>query len=185
MCGDRSDDDALFDGDELQVVGSTTRLRVVPVPRSEPEARESGALVAAPAAVPIRRPVPPPRPESVNVEIRQFATGAVKLVLEVMDRRRPIGQLARVALPHITDQFGVLLGAGGAGRATATSTLLRLHSQSSRHDAAEITVVYRRGDRVHAMGARVERRLITLPAATPVSPRRKESRWMLVAIAVE
>jgi Family of unknown function (DUF6459) len=161
------------------------RLRVVPVPRYEPEARESGSRVREPLTAPTPRPMAPPRPEAVNIEIRQFATGAIKLVLEVMDRRRPIGQLGRVALPHIADQFRVLLAAGSTARTPATSTLLRLHSQSSRPDAAEITVVYRRGDRVHAMGARVERRLVTMPAASPVAPRRKQWRWMLVAITVE
>ncbi len=161
------------------------RLRVIPVPRYEPEARESGSRLREPLMAPIRRRTAPPRPEAVNVEIRQFATGAIKLVLEVMDRRRPIGHLARVALPHIADQFRVVLNAGGTTRAPATSTLLRVHSQSSRPDAAEITVVYRRGERVHAMGARVERRLITVPAATPTAPRRKQWRWMLVAITVE
>lgn len=161
------------------------RLRVVPVPRYEPEARESGSGVREPLVSPPRQPVAPPRPEAVNIEIRQFATGAVKLVLEVMDRRRPIGQLGRVALPHISDQFRVLLAAGSATRSPASSTLLRLHSQSSRPDAAEVTVVYRRGDRVHAMGARVEKRLITMPAAVPAAPRRKQWRWMLVAVTVE
>ncbi|WP_207840173.1 Rv3235 family protein [Williamsia soli] len=161
------------------------RLRVIPVPRYEPEACESGSWPREPLSAPTRRPTAPPRPEAVNIEIRQFATGAIKLVLEVMDRRRPIGQLSRVALPHIADQFRVLLAAGSTARAPAPSTLLRVHSQSSRPDAAEITVVYRRGERVHAMGARVERRLVTMPAATPTAPRRKQWRWVLVAITVE
>lgn len=130
------------------------------------------------------RPVVPPKPESVNVEIRQFATGAIKLVLEVLDRRRPLSHLERVAVPHIADQFRVVLGGGDHSRAPAPSTLLRVHSQSTRDDAAEITVVYGRGDRVHAMGARVERRTVTLRAASPGGPRRREQRWMLVAVTV-
>lgn len=163
-----------------------TGLRISPVPRYEPDPIDSGSP-DRPQFVGVthrRRPSAPPKPEAVNVEIRHFATSAIKLVLEVMDRRRPVSQLERVALPHITDQFRVLLGAGEHHRRPATSTVMRVHTQSSKADAAEITVIYSRGDRVHAMGARVERRSVPVRAVTPGGPRRRAPRWMLVAVTV-
>lgn len=118
------------------------------------------------------------------MEIRHFATGAIKLVLEVLDRRRPVSQLERVALAHIADQFRVLLATSDHRRPPATSSVMRVHTQRSGDDAAEITVIYRRGDRVHAMGARVERRSVAVRGATPGGPRRRAQRWMLVAVTV-
>lgn len=162
-------------------------LRISPVPRYEPESIDSGSPDRqhfVPAGAERQRCVEPPKPESVSMQIRHFATGAIKLVLEVMDRRRPVSQLGRVALPHIADQFRVVLAASEHSRPPSASTVLRVHTQSSGDDAAEITVVYGRGDRVHAMGARVERRSVMVRAATPGGPRRREVRWMLVAITV-
>ncbi len=164
-----------------------TGLRISPVPRFEPDPIESGSPDRPRflgRTVDRRPTMAPARPESVNAEIRHFATGAIKLVLEVMDRRRPVSHLDRVAMPHIADQFRVLLGPNGQRRPPAASTVLRVHTQNARDDAAEITVVYGRGERVHAMGARVERRCVSVRAATPGGPRRREQRWMLVAVSV-
>jgi hypothetical protein len=121
--------------------------------------------------------------DGIDVEMRQFAIGAIKLVLEVMNRRRPVGHLTTVAIPHITDQFRTLLSSG-TDRGAPPATLLRVHTQSVRPDAAEITVVYGRGARVLAMGARVELRTVVVRPATPGAPRRRERRHRLVAVTV-
>jgi hypothetical protein len=121
--------------------------------------------------------------DGVDVEMRQFAIGAVKLVLEVMNRRRPVTQLSAVAIPHLTDQFRTLLSSG-PDRGAPPATLLRLHTQSIRPDVAEITVVYGRGNRVFAMGARVERRTVVVRASEPGGPRRRTRRCVLTAVSL-
>jgi hypothetical protein len=119
----------------------------------------------------------------MDVEMRQFAIGAIKLVLEVLNRRRPVAQLSAVAVPHIIDQFRALL-MSGPDRGAPPATLLRVHTQSVRPDAAEITVVYSRGSRVLAMGARVERRRVVVRTTEPGTARRRERRYLLVAVSV-
>ena len=160
-------------------------LRVTAAPRYEPEPsdpRRPQVIALGPFA-PRRRPPVPVAPDGVDLEMRQFAIGAVKLVLEVMNRRRPVTQLSAVAIPHIADQFRTLLSSG-ADRGGPPAALLRLHTQSIRPDVAEITVVYGRGDRVFAMGARVERRRVVVRAVDPGGARRRTQRCLLTAVTV-
>jgi Family of unknown function (DUF6459) len=157
-------------------------LRISRVPNSEPPPLGLGSPRPVPsdAAVPHRVPMPPPDP--VDVGLRRFAISATTVLLEMMGGRRPVAHLGAVALPHIVDQFRVLLAADVA-RGPAC-TLLRLHTQHPRPDVAEITVVYSRGDRVQALGARVERRLMPVRPATPGGRRRREPRCVLVSVSV-
>lgn len=165
-------------GDGPTLVGG---LRIGPVPDSEPPPLGAGPRLRAPdVGVPQR--VPGPAPELVDVELRRFAIRAITVLLEVMGGRRPVAHLEAVALPHIVDQFRVLLAADPSR--TTACTLLRLHTQHPRVDVAEITVVYGRGARVQALGARVERRLLPVRSSTPGGRRRKEPRCVLVSVSV-
>jgi hypothetical protein len=157
-------------------------LRISRVPNSEPPPLGLGSplSIAFDHVAPQRTPVPPPEP--IDVGLRRFAISATTILLELMGGRRPVAHLSGVALPHIVDQFRVLLAADLA-RGPAC-TLLRLHTQHTSPDVAEITVVYSRGERVQAMGARVERRLMTVRPTTPGGRRRKERRCVLVSVSV-
>lgn len=161
------------------------RLRVTAAPRYEPEpvGPSHPQVIALGWSAPGRRSPVPVVPDSVDLEMRQFAIGAIKLVLEVMNRRRPVAQLSAVAIPHIADQFRTLLSSG-SDRGCPPAVLLRLHMQSIRPDVAEITVVYGRADRVFAMGARVERRRVVMRAAEPGGARRRTQRCLLTAVTV-
>lgn len=162
-------------------------LRVSRVPNSEPPPMDGGSISATPISetgteVHARRRAPVPQAEPVDVELRRFAISATTVLLEVLGGRRPFAHLAEVAVPKIADQFRVLL-ATSQGRGPAC-TLLRLHTQHVSPDVSEITVVYRRGERVQAMGARVERRLMPIRPAAPGGPRRKALRCVVVSVSV-
>lgn len=100
-------------------------------------------------------------PTSMSPRMRQaavFADAALRRVLEVIDRRRPVAQLHGLLAGGLADS--VL----AANRVTANrqeaAVLRRLRLQAvGPHDrltAAEVFATYSRGCRVHAIACRVE-----------------------------
>ncbi|MFM9035143.1 MAG: Rv3235 family protein [Mycobacterium sp.] len=116
-----------------------------------------------------RRPAPPPAETRGQLRAAAtFADAALRRVLEVLDRRRPLAQLRPLLAPGLLDSL--LTGAGDAGR---TARLQRVRTQLTRPDgtAAEVSAHYTRGQRVHALACRVEQ------VITPTGP-----RWQVVAL---
>ena len=108
------------------------------------------------------RPVPreplPPR------EAVAFADAALRRVLEVADRRRPIAQLRPLVAPALIDTVIALNRAphtGGTaharpeGKGTA-ATLRRVRLRMVDGEAAEVFGSYTRGPRILAIAARIE-----------------------------
>jgi hypothetical protein len=101
-----------------------------------------------------------------------FADAALRRVLEVLDRRRPVAQLHGVLAAGLVDS--VL----SANRLTAgpdkAAVLRRLRLQAvgapDRITAAEVFGSYRRGSRIHAIACRIE--LIA------------NGRWQVVALHI-
>lgn len=153
---------------------AASRSAVTPVVDYEPPA--FGRPPVLPAASPLpgraRRRLPA-APRSSGPDTRAaaaFADAALRRVLEVIDRRRPLAQLRPLLAAGLVDSL--LTGParhchGGAAR------LLRVVAQASSPDgtSAEIAANYSRGNRVHAIACRVER------FGTPTGP-----RWQLVAL---
>ena len=146
---------------------------VVPVVDYEPPAF-GGPPVLPPVTALATRPVagrpvavpagPDPRPAAA------FADAALRRVLEVIDRRRPLTQLRTLLAAGLVDSLltGAVRGAeGGPAR------LRRVIAQMSRPDgtAAEVVGHYARGERVHAIACRIEQ----VPCATG-------PRWQVVAL---
>ncbi len=84
-----------------------------------------------------------------------FADAALRRVLEVLDRRRPLAQLRPLLAPGLADS---LLSAarrcdpaGGVPR-----RLRRVLAQPVSEGAAEVAASYTRGPRVHAIACRIE-----------------------------
>jgi hypothetical protein len=102
-----------------------------------------------------------------------FADAALRRVLEVIDHRRPVTQLRPLLVPGLVDS---VLSAGGSARQSA-AVLRRMRLQPVGHrdpeTAAEVFGSYSRGDRVHAIAARVEK----LPTSSGV-------RWQVVALHI-
>nr|WP_253900662.1 Rv3235 family protein [Mycobacterium asiaticum] len=96
-----------------------------------------------------------------------FADGALRRVLEVIDRRRPATQLRSVLASDLVDS--VLSVSRTVASTRGAAVLRRMRVQPAGDRAAEVCGTYRRGDRVHAIACRVER----LP-----------DRWLVVALHI-
>jgi hypothetical protein len=105
-----------------------------------------------------------------------FADAALRRVLEVIDRRRPIAQLKGILTPPLLDMVYTLTRTGASDKA---AVLRRVRLRTARVDepgvdgtetmAAEVFATYTRGPRVRAIAGRVEE---------------KEGRWRVVALQV-
>lgn len=101
--------------------------------------------------------------------VAAFADAALRRVLEVIDRRRPLTQLRPLLTAPLLDAVAARARISQA----ASATLRRVRVQMTDDDgtAAEVFGTYTRGDRMHAVAGRVE-----------FSPR--TNRWQLVALHI-
>ena len=126
-----------------------------------------------PAASPRRRVRPPaPVSQPTGPDTRAaavFADAALRRVLEVIDRRRPLAQLRPLLATGLIDSL--LSGTHTGGDAVAQ--LRRVVAQLTGPDgsSAEVAAHYTRGGRVHAIACRMEQ---VLTATGP--------RWQVVAL---
>lgn len=108
---------------------------------------------ALPAPRPAHREIPPPR-SAVT-----FAEAALRQVIEVIDRRRPIAQLRPLMTPFLVDCVIARSGAPRAGSATLRRVRVRSVDAGSADEvsAAEVFASFTRSGRVHAIAGRIER----------------------------
>ncbi len=147
---------------------------VHPVPDYEPPAFGGPPALPPATSLPRRARVPvaataqPAAPDSTAAAA--FADAALRRVLEVIDRRRPLAQLRPLLAAGLVDSLltGPARRAGGGA-----ARLRRVVAQPSRVDgtAAEVAANYTRGNRVHAIACRIEQ----FPTATG-------PRWKVVAL---
>lgn len=99
-----------------------------------------------------------------------FADAALRRVLEVIDRRRPLAQLRPLLAAGLLDS---LLGSAGLRDSPAAAQLRRVRVQldTPAGTAAEVAASYSRGERVHAIACRMEQ------VGTPTG-----ARWEIVAL---
>jgi hypothetical protein len=159
---------------------------VEPVADYEPPTRD---VPPCRQAVQRRTPRPPRRPYSerrvpvatatvLSVPMRQaavFADAALRRVLEVIDRRRPVAQLRPLLVPSLIDPVWSVSAANQANDGAAVLRRMRLQpiGQRDHEAAAEIFGSYSRGERMHAIACRVEK-LATGTGA----------RWQVVALHI-
>ncbi|GLZ29853.1 hypothetical protein Lesp02_20430 [Lentzea sp. NBRC 105346] len=95
--------------------------------------------------IPRPRWVPPPEPPPPPLDAHRL----VRFALEVLDGRRPVGQLSGMARPPVMGRL--------RSRTRIRSTrLLRLRVSHPARLVAELTATVRRDDRVLAVAARAE-----------------------------
>jgi hypothetical protein len=92
-----------------------------------------------------------------------FADAALRRVLEVVDRRRPIAQLRPLVAPALIDTLTALTRVPQ----TAAATLQRCRVRMVDSEAGELFATYTRGQRVRALAGRIECR---------------DGRWRIVAL---
>ncbi|MEV0294731.1 Rv3235 family protein [Nocardia sp. NPDC050710] len=145
------------------------------VPNFEPPLRGSGGYermrksAASPRAVPCRaeasrsrRPVrtepvrPAPAAGHAYSDARRFAERSLRIVLEVLDHRRPVGQLAAVAQPSVVAAMRTLVsGDLVPARGLGVAVLARVDVVMVDAATAEICARYQRGSRHLALAARI------------------------------
>lgn len=135
----------------------------------------SGALHASTARE--RRAVAPPQEVLPPRSAMMFADTALRQVIEVIDRRRPVAALRPLLAPVLIDR--VLARAGTAQAGSATGLRVRTRSVYPVADpcttrpaevvAAEVFATFQRAGRVHAAAGRIERH---------------GDRWRIVALQI-
>jgi Family of unknown function (DUF6459) len=180
----------------LDVFAVTPVVDYEPPRRDVPHCRQSSQATLRRRARAPRRPYPgQPRrqPQAPTAEdtpvpsapMRQaaiFADAALRLVLEVIDRRRPAAQLRPMLAPGLVDSV-LSIGRSTAGHALGregAAVLRRMRLQASGHRdpeaAAEVFGAYSRGDRIHAIACRVEQ--------VPTDAGSAGTRWRVVALHI-
>lgn len=106
---------------------------------------------------PLRHTPPPGLDPPLAAAASLFADAALRRVLEVVDRRRPVTQLRPLLTPALVDAVGSM-SRMSRSRNTAPATLRRVRLRPAGPDAtaAEVFATYTRGDRVRAVAARIE-----------------------------
>jgi hypothetical protein len=94
-----------------------------------------------------------------------FADAALRRVLEVADRRRPIAQLRPLVTPALIDTVTALTRVPQ----TAAATLRRVRVRMVDGETAEMFATYTRAQRVRAIAGRIEQR---------------GDRWRIVALQI-
>lgn len=162
--------------------GQRTPL-VSPVVDYEPPPVGISACRSAPV---LRRRAPRPHRPGSSTVVREadpphaavaFADAAVRRVLEVIDRRRPVAQLRPLLAPGLIDTVIGLSRSSqrSAGRPKGGGTVARLRRlrvrmvDSSDGAQAEVFGTYTSGPRVRAFAARIEL---------------EASRWRIVALQI-
>ncbi|TQF66069.1 hypothetical protein FK531_19590 [Rhodococcus spelaei] len=120
------------------------------------------------------RPATPVTP--VDPEAQRFTETALRLTLEVLDRRRQPLQLRRLLAPAPADLVAALARAGSPAGRLGVAQLQRVHLRSTGPDVAEVFGTYARGDRTFAIAGRVERR--------PAAPGRNRDGWLITSLQV-
>lgn len=89
---------------------------------------------------------------------KDFARLVLRIVLEVLDRRRPAAQLAHFATPPVLAALRTLVtGDHAPGRRLGPAVLSRVHVIAIDEHTAEVCASYQRGRRCFALAARITR----------------------------
>lgn len=160
---------------------------IVPVPADHPAVAPVVDYEPPPRTLPRHRPLaplhrrphrrPPPTggaPAPGLHPAARFADAALRRILEVIDRRRPVQHLRPLLAAGLFESLRAgahATATGGAGGTTAALQRVRVQAAGSGEPprAAEVFGTYRRGERVHAIAGRVER---------------AETGWQVVALHI-
>ena len=103
-----------------------------------------------------------------------FADAAMRRVLEVLDRRRPMAQLNGLLAAGLVDSVLSANRLADSTEGVAVLRRVRLQAVSGPNNAAEVFGSYSRGRRMHAIACRIE--AVELPEGV--------GRWQVVALHI-
>ncbi|WP_241483817.1 MULTISPECIES: Rv3235 family protein [Nocardiaceae] len=95
---------------------------------------------------------------SVSDDARRGAEQAVRLLLEVLDRRRPPEKMGLLFAPNVVESVRTIARTEPPGRRLGAASLRRIHVTHAARNATEVFGTYTRGTRVFAVAARLEYR---------------------------
>ncbi|KAA0023989.1 Rv3235 family protein [Antrihabitans cavernicola] len=141
-------------------------------PQCEPALYEHGRVGTRHCAVPQQRtvrrtphdgrsgsaPAVPIEDLENHTAARRFTEHALRLVLEVVDRRRPPTQLKSIVEPALLEMVRARSLTAFPGKALGTGTLERVHIRLVDPTTAEVFGTYSRGPRMFAVAARITNR---------------------------
>ncbi len=91
------------------------------------------------------------------IEAQEFAGKALRILLEVLDRRRPVAQLNTLCAPALIHAVGALVAGDHApSRTLGAAVLTKFRLFSADDHAFELIAMYQRGPRRLALAGRVE-----------------------------
>ncbi|WP_156511212.1 Rv3235 family protein [Nocardia nova] len=93
--------------------------------------------------------------DEIGTAAAQFAERSLRLVLEVIDGRRPLGQLRPVVEPTVLAAVETLARTAAAERRLGTAVLVTVKLAEVTASAAEVCGGYERGQRRFAVAARL------------------------------
>ncbi len=96
------------------------------------------------------------RAAAVPDDARRGAEQALRLLLEVLDRRRPADRLGKMFSPNVIESVKTIVKTHTPGRRLGPASLRRVHLSRTSHNAAEVFGTYARGSRIFAVAARLE-----------------------------
>jgi hypothetical protein len=171
----------------------TSNVVVRPAPPFEHPGRWAGRCDCAEEATharidspPVRAlhvvPSPPPAPDAAAIAAREFAIAAMTVVLEVIDRRRPVSAMAPFVADTVADHVlsrgrahhGARIGPGNR----VGLRLRRVHIQIADAGAAEFFGSYTCGERVRAFAGRMT--MVTKPPKRARSP-----HWQICGLMLD
>lgn len=144
---------------------AATTATVLPVVDYEPD--PVSAAVPAPRAPTAPRVVHAPKPRTGYTTERDgpsprfrdaaaFADAALRSVLEVIDRRRPLTQLRPMLTTGLIDSVDAFTRRRTGRQAAAVLRRVRLQAVDPQERIFEVAAAYTRGQRRHALACRVQ-----------------------------
>lgn len=110
-------------------------------------------------------------------DARRGAEQAFRLLLEVLDRRRPAEHMDKLFAPGVVEPVKTIVRTRPPGLRLGTASLRRVHVSRAAPNAAEVFATYNRGQRVFAVAARLELRTARHTAA-------RRTTWTVTSLRV-
>lgn len=130
-----------------------TAAHVVPRLRTPRRSAHDGRSPGSGAGVPVSSDIC--GGDEIGTAAAQFAERSLRLVLEVIDGRRPLGQLRPVVEPTVLAAVETLARTAAAERRLGTAVLVTVKLAEVTASAAEVCGGYERGQRRFAVAARL------------------------------
>lgn len=154
----RANDGPVTDSQAVPAACSRPTRRRRPFPRSVGHHEHPGGSGPAAARGSRIGPLVVDSENPVSDDARRGAEQAVRLLLEVLDRRRPPEKMGQLFAPNVVESVRTIARTEPPGRRLGAASLRRIHVTHAARNATEVFGTYTRGTRVFAVAARLEYR---------------------------